>query len=414
MSGGVDSSVAAALVKAAGYEAVGVWMRLSEVADQYSEFNRSCCSLDAAEDARRVASQLDIPFYILNLEREFDEGVLQPFVQGYLSGTTPSPCVDCNSVVKFGALMGRARLLYDCDAVATGHYARVDAPPEPDPAGDGGLARGGPDSRPFRLLRGLDQSKDQSYFLYGLGQDELAHTLFPLGGMPKTRVRDVARAMGLVTADKRDSQEICFVPRGNYRDVLRERAGWRPEPGPVIDVDGKQVGEHFGAASYTIGQRQGTGVALGEPRYVWKIEPGENRITLGRRSDLETRRFDVEKVRFVAGAAPHGEPGNRGRNGDRDSENGAVASTGPRRGAGLVNGDRFQAAVQIRHRGKAAPAVVERMAGDRWSVETEVPVWAAAPGQAAVFYDGDEVIGGGRIVRPDDLAPRSAEPAADS
>ncbi len=387
MSGGVDSSVAAALIKAAGYEAVGVWMRLTEVADHYSEFNRSCCSLDAAEDARRVASQLDIPFYILNLEREFDEGVLQPFLQGYLNGTTPSPCVDCNVAVKFGALMGRARLLYDCDAVATGHYARVagpeDADPDPDPDTDpsADLAGNG-----FRLLRGRDPSKDQSYFLYGLGQDELAHTLFPLGGMPKTQVRDLARAMSLVTADKRDSQEICFVPKGNYRDVLRERAGWHPEPGPLLDVDGRQVGEHFGAASYTIGQRQGTGVALGEPRYVWKIEPGENRIRLGRRSDLETRRFEVEKVRFVAGRPPEG----------------------PFDGAtGTADDDGFRAEIQIRHRGKVAPARIRRAGRERWEVITDDPVWAAAPGQAAVFYRGDLVIGGGRIVRADEATDGS-------
>lgn len=359
MSGGVDSSVAAALIKAAGYETVGVWMRLSDVADSYSEFNRSCCSLDAAEDARRVTSQLDIPFYILNLEREFEAGVLRPFLDGYLAGTTPSPCVDCNVAVKFGALMGQARLLYDCDAVATGHYARVVG------VGDG-----------FRLLRGLDPTKDQSYFLYGLGQEELAHTLFPLGGMPKTEVREMARSMGLVTANKRDSQEICFVPRGNYRDVLRDKAGWRAEPGPLIDADGRQVGEHAGSAAYTVGQRQGIGVALGEPRYVWKIEPGENRVTLGRRADLETRRFEVEKVRFVSGSAPT-------------------------LGAGAAGGG-FEAQVQIRHRGKPASASVRPLSPDRWSVETEEPVWAAAPGQAAVFYAGDEVIGGGRISRARD------------
>jgi tRNA-specific 2-thiouridylase len=361
MSGGVDSSVAAALVKQAGYEAVGVWMRLSEVADSYSEFNRSCCSLDAAEDARRVASQLDIPFYVLNLEREFEAGVLRPFLDGYLEGTTPSPCVDCNVAVKFGALMGQARLLYACDAVATGHYARIEGPGTTGAAGDGSG---------FRLRRGADPTKDQSYFLYGLGQDELAHTLFPLGGLPKTEVRERARSMGLVTADKRDSQEICFVPKGNYRDVLRERAGWRPEAGPLVDMDGRQVGEHAGAAAYTVGQRQGIGVALGEPRYVWKIEPGENRVTLGRRSDLEIRRFGVERVRFIAGSAPAGDEGG------------------------------FRALVQIRHRGKPAPAAVRPDRDGRWIVETDEPVWAAAPGQAAVFYRGDEVIGGGRIARP--------------
>lgn len=365
MSGGVDSSVAAALVKAAGYEAIGVWMRLSEVADSYSEFKRSCCSLDAAEDARRVAAQLEIPFYILNLEREFDEGVLQPFMRSYLEGRTPSPCVDCNSVVKFGALLGRARLLYDCGAVATGHYARV-----ADPGADRG--RGGANG--YRLLRGLDHDKDQSYFLYGLGQAELAHTLFPLGGMAKPQVRETARALGLATADKRDSQEICFVPRGNYRDVLRDRAGWKAEPGPVIDVDGRQVGEHLGAAAYTVGQRQGTGVALGEPRYVWKIDPAANLIKLGRRKDLEVRTFDLEDVKFVAGERP-----------DASSES-------------------FRAEVQIRHRGRAAAASVRSIGGSRWTVETDEPVWAAAPGQAAVFYRGDVVLGGGRIVRPAESA----------
>jgi tRNA-specific 2-thiouridylase len=365
MSGGVDSSVAAALVKAAGDEAIGVWMRLSDVADAYSEFKRSCCSLDAAEDARRVASQLEIPFYVLNLEREFDEGVLQPFLRSYLEGRTPSPCVDCNSVVKFGALLGRARLMYDCDAVATGHYARVLPPPA-------GVADGAAGGDGYRLLRGRDPGKDQSYFLYGLGQAELAHTRFPLGDMTKPQVRDAARALGLATADKRDSQEICFVPRGNYRDVLREKAGWHAEPGPLLDVDGRQVGEHFGAAGYTIGQRQGTGVALGEPRYVWKIDPGANVIKLGRRQDLDTRRFEVEEVRFVAGDQPH------------DS------------GAG------FRSQVQIRHRGKPVEASIRPGSTGRWEVVTDEPVWAAAPGQAAVFYRDDVVLGGGRIVPSDE------------
>jgi len=363
MSGGVDSSVAAALVKAAGHEAIGVWMRLSDVSDAQSDFSRSCCSLDAADDARRVASQLDIPFYILNLEREFDEGVLQPFLRAYMEGRTPSPCVDCNTQVKFGALLGRARLQYECDAVATGHYARVAAP---DAAEAGATGPGGP--RGYRLLRGLDAGKDQSYFLYGLGQNELAHTQFPLGGMNKPQVRDIARAMGMGTADKRDSQEICFVPRGNYRDVLRERAGWTAEPGPLLDVDGRQVGEHFGSASYTVGQRSGTGVALGEPRYVWKIDSAANIVKLGRRRDLETRRFEVGEVTFVAGKAD---------------------------GAGEA--DTFTAEVQIRHRGKPVSATVRSLGGADWAVETVEPVWAAAPGQAAVFYDGDIVLGGGWI-----------------
>jgi tRNA-specific 2-thiouridylase len=263
--------------------------------------------------------------------------------------------------VKFGALLGRARHLYDCDAVATGHYARTDVVETPD----------GP---AHRLLRGADRAKDQAYFLYGLRQAQVARALFPLGDLVKEEVRTIARARGLVTADKAESMEICFVPDGDVHAALRVRAGWSPAPGPTVDgTDGRIVGEHGGAAAFTIGQRRGVGAAVGEPRYVSRVDPRSNTIVLARRADLETRAFAIHEATFVAGSPP--------------SETA------------------FRALAQVRHRATPVVATVRRApgSGDAWAVETDTSVWAAAPGQACVLFDPDEpdvVLGGGRIARP--------------
>ena len=352
MSGGVDSSVAAALLArnaSPGEEVIGVWMRTHGDLPEGYELSRSCCSPDAADDARRVAQLLNIPFFILNVEREFGARVIDAFVDAYLDGATPNPCQACNQYIKFDELLKRGLAAYGADAVATGHYARLEHR----------------DGR-WRLMRAADADKDQTYFLWVLSQAQLARTRFPLGELTKPEVRAMAAELTLPTAHKPESQEICFVPLGDYRELLEERRGYAGEPGPIVDADGQRVGTHTGYAHYTVGQRRGLGVALGEAVYVREVLPASNTVVIGRREEVAQRSFAVEGARFTAGEPP---------------------------------AERFGASVRIRHRAPDVPAEVTMVGRDRFVVETADPVWAPAPGQAAVLYDGEECLGGGRIGR---------------
>ncbi|MEO5985587.1 MAG: tRNA 2-thiouridine(34) synthase MnmA [Candidatus Limnocylindria bacterium] len=351
MSGGVDSSVAAAILarERGDAEVIGVWMRTHGEMPEGYELSRSCCSPDAADDARRVAQILDIPFFTLNVEREFGERVIDSFVDSYLEGSTPNPCQACNQYIKFDELLKRGLAAYGADAVATGHYARLEHR----------------DGR-WRLMRTADADKDQTYFLWVLDQEQLARTKFPLGDLTKPEVRAMAAELTLPTAQKPESQEICFVPLGDYRELLEERRGYAGDPGPIVDADGTTVGTHTGYAHYTVGQRHGLGVALGEAVYVREVQPRTNTVVIGRRDDIAQRTFSVAGARFTAGDAPS---------------------------------ERFRASIRIRHRAPDVPAEITMIGRDRFAVETADPVWAPAPGQGAVLYDGDECLGGGRITR---------------
>jgi tRNA-specific 2-thiouridylase len=353
MSGGVDSSVAALLLKEAGHDVVGLSMQLW---DHSAERGRSgrCCTLDDLADARRVAWKLDIPHYVLDLEEEFREAVVAPFVRSYAEGSTPIPCSRCNTHVKFAALADRAAA-FDCEAIATGHYARI------------GRAE---DGRPV-LRKGSDPAKDQSYFLYDLGPERLARALFPVGGMTKGEVREAARRSNLPTADKDESMEICFVPRGESAGDFVERQAAPlgiplPARGRFVALDGRTLGEHAGIHRFTVGQRRGLGAAFGEPRYVTAIDAGTSDVRLGSRADLLVRAAEAEGVRWTSIDPPKGP---------------------------------FEARVRVRHRGAELPATIHPLPGDRVRIEFGEPMSAVAPGQAAVFSAGDVVLGGGILVR---------------
>ncbi|MBT3267050.1 tRNA 2-thiouridine(34) synthase MnmA [Candidatus Poribacteria bacterium] len=355
MSGGVDSSVVAHLLAAEGHEVLGVTMRLGNHDTVEPDADKpTCCGLDGIRDARRVAAQLDIPYYAVNYEQLFAEKVVDYFADEYLNGRTPNPCVMCNQELKFGKLLELADDI-GADYVATGHYARIDCTPDGhNPAHGPGLT----------LRRARDASKDQTYVLFSMTQSQLSRTLFPLGDMTKDEVRDVAREMGLITAEKAESQDICFIPDDDYRRFLRERLPGAVEPGVIADADGREVGRHSGAANYTVGQRRGLGIAAAAPVYVTEIQAGANVVVVGSSDKLLRSACDVERVNWVAGEPPMSP---------------------------------VEATVKIRYRDDGAPAKVFPAEHGTARVDFVEPRRAITPGQAAVFYDGDLVLGGGWI-----------------
>ncbi len=350
MSGGVDSSVAAALLVAAGWDVVGLTMKLARLPAEacLSDKLRSCCGFRAAEDAARVASALGIPHHLVDFHAAFERRVIAPFLREYARGRTPNPCILCNRSVKFDLLLDYAREL-GAEALATGHYARV--------------ARDGPRGE-WRLLKGRDRVKDQSYFLYATTQAKLARTLMPVGGLTKREVREKARALGLPTADKTESQEICFVPDDDYAAFLRARRPGAFMPGPITDLEGRILGQHTGLPGFTIGQRRGMGVSAPRPLYVIGLDPATNTVLAGPDEALFQPSLLAARVRSISRRPPEAP---------------------------------FRAGVRVRYRHPEAAATVFPLPGGRARVEFDAPQRAIAPGQAVVFYDGDAVLGGGVI-----------------
>ena len=359
MSGGVDSSTVAAMLRAEGHNVIGLTMqlwnqrRLAGHEGMPEAVQGRCCSLDDVYDARRVAETIGIPYYVVNHERRFEDEVVRPFVNEYLSGRTPIPCSLCNNHLKFDQLLTVAQQI-GADRIATGHYARVQFDDE----------RGR-----WLLKRPMDRSKDQTYFLFGLTQSQLSRTLFPLGGMTKPEVRELARRHGLALAEKPDSQEICFVPGGDYKRFLdaylAEQGEALPETaGELITTNGEVIGEHSGIHNFTVGQRKGLGVATGSPLYVIQIKGDQNQVVVGSSDDLYSSTLRARRINFIS----------------------VDDLPGPMR-----------VSVKIRHRHEPAPAVVEKIAADEVLVTFDDPQRAITPGQAAVFYQDDVVVGGGWI-----------------
>lgn len=357
MSGGVDSSVAALLMKEDGFDCVGCTMRLYGNEDAGIPKGHTCCSLDDVEDARAVAYRLDMPYYVFNFADDFNEKIIDKFIRSYEQGITPNPCIDCNRYMKFDKLFERAEVL-GCDYVVTGHYARAEQ------TEDGS----------FVLRKALDPSKDQSYVLYAMTQEQLKHTRFPLGALHKTKVREIAEANGFVNANKPDSQDICFVPDGDYAGIISLRTGRSYPEGDYVDTSGNVIGRHKGIIHYTIGQRKGLGKAFGSPRFVVDIKPETNEVVLGTNDELFGKELRAGEFNWIAGEPP---------------------------------ADSFRCKAKIRYRQEEQPASVKVLPDGTVEICFDEPQRAITPGQAAVLYDGDTVLGGGVIMRTQHQEPDS-------